>query len=465
VLLLSGGDQELIDQMLEVIIRYTVLDREIGGLSEDIIQSEKNLLRKTIEYMYRGKSISIILPIVPQVPVWPPHILVYQKLSEILNTLTNIDIYVHIVFLEKFLMAHTDRYSSRGSAEDTHKALMKALKIDVDKMISSGRMFFVTDSELIEKYQHERLSDTFNSIINSIDIIEFYEEYMNKDVKGFYKYFSSRSKGAPLIIDFVSLLSMIFYTIDECGGGIVIIGRDKEPIIKYLLNLSITRSEFIYESIKEKKTMYVLYLPEIRAFYNIREYEPSLPGSGDSLGVIMRKLSWCKDEEVCRRNEIETLIKLHILRDKELTKKYFSSENIDITKESKDVLIEKLVYFYYDTYKEMEKFLKFVPKRYEDNDKEIVDVLKKLCDELRLNILKIIYSNPEGLTISEIIERLKKLKPGEYKRSTIEYHLQQLKDFIIKEEDISLGANRYKPAYSEIIIRITGKQKGGQYNE
>jgi len=444
-----------IDQILDSLVRYTILDRDIGRLSVEEIEYEKSKLRELVNRMLERGRINLVVPVVPQGP-WPPHILLYQKLSEVLYSDAN-RYNVHIVLLESFLKSHSSYILPRPTAIEQQKTLMKVLGIDVDGMIAKNRMIFKIDADLIDFYHSYKLSDEFKNIVNSINIETFYEKYLKIYGAGFYRYYSKSLEGArgTLVIDFMSMLSLIFYTIEDAGGGIIIVGEDKKHIIKYLLDLAIEKSSVIAEGIR-KGMIYILYLPEIEAFYKIREHEPQLPGPNDSIDVIKRRLSHCE------KNDIDILVKLHILRNENTMKRYFGSTNIDIDKMSRDFLIEKLARFYFDIYREMEKIAPTAPLECCSDDEETIKLLKVLANETRFRILKSIYRiysrKLEGVKISEIQERLRDDYNEEIPRSTIEYNIKFLVDLgLIDVSQDETGAKIYKPRYSEIIIKIIRK--------
>lgn len=93
----------------------------------------------------------------------------------------------------------------------------------------------------------------------------------------------------------------------------LIIGMDKQPLID-----AIDEHMSQYDFYNEQMTTLIIYIPEISAFYKIREKEDSLPQELDSLQIIKRRLSHPNAEELL------SLCKLHgLCRDYE---KYYKQE-------------------------------------------------------------------------------------------------------------------------------------------
>jgi len=428
------GEQE-IERLIDKISRYTEI--------EDDKEKRGELEKKVKEYIRRKGRVDIVVPVLPSYPPWPPHILLYQKLSEIQDSLVKI----HVVWGYSFLKAHTELAYPIDYIERLHKALMKVFNVDID------RIEFIVDSQLIDLYYNRhRLSGLFRDIVNSINIVDFYRDYFEKR-GGFYRYYSKRPKvGGAMVSDFMSMLATIFYTIEDLSGGIVIVGRDKESIIDYLQDL-LRENPYAKEYIEY---LYIIYLPEIEAFYKIREHEPQLPGPEDSRDVIRRRLRHCDAKD------LKTLIKFHC-RDEEIKKKYCGIEDISSIEEEKDYskLIDVLSQFYFKVYEDMkrnsvglyDREIKFINK---DEIKTAIEVLSKP----RLDILGIIYKkymeNERGVRLSEIQRDLSVEGGGVLKLSTIKYHIDKLKNLGLVEEliDSETGKIAYKPSCSRIVIEI-----------
>jgi len=427
-------EEQQIEKLIDKMSRYTEIEEDK--------EKREELGRKVKEYIERKGKVDIVAPVLPSYPPWPPHMLLYQKLSEIQDSLVKI----HVVWGYSFLKAHTELAYHISYIERFHKALMKVFNVDI------GRIEFVVDSDLIDLYYNKhRLSELFRNIVNSINIENFYKNYLEKrSGKGFYQYYSKRPKvGGPMISDLMSMLATIFYAIEDLQGGIVIVGRDKDSIIDYLRDL-LGENPYAKEYIKY---LDILYLPEIEAFYKIRENEPQLPGPEDSRDDIKKRLRHCDAKD------LETLIKLHC-RDEKIRKNYCGLEDITaIEKYDYNKLIDILSQFYFKVYEDMKRNVGVYGREIKFTNRDDVKKAIEVLSKPRLDILGIIYrkymEDERGIRLIEIQRNLRVEGGNELGLSTIKYHIDILKSLgLVEELKDSEGKTAYKPSYSKIVIEI-----------